>query len=216
MYFKDRSEAGLKLAAQLAPYRYENCVVLALNDGGVLVGEQIAAEIHSVLTILLTEDVTIPGERLLFGSVTQGGFTQNQNLSDSEREEYYGEFHGYIEDQKREQLQRINRLLGDGGLLDEAMLFDHVVILTADGLPDGHLLDVAAGFLKPIRLKRLVVAVPVASVPAVDRMHVLADELHVLSVTDNYLDTNHYYDNNLMPSREETIARLNRVILNWR
>ncbi len=216
MYFKDRSDAGLRLAAELAPYRYENCVVLSLNDGGVVVGEQIAAEIHSVLTILLTADITIPGEQAVFGSVTPGGFSENQSISGGQRDDYYGEFHGYIEDQKREQSQRINRLLGDGGLLDEAMLFDHVIILTADGLPDGHLLDTAADFLKPIRLKRLVVAVPVASVEAVDRMHVLADELHVLSVTDNYLETNHYYDNNLLPSQEEVAARLNRNILNWR
>ena len=45
MYFESRSAAGQLLAAQLVEkYRYENCAVVALSEGGVLVGEQIAAE----------------------------------------------------------------------------------------------------------------------------------------------------------------------------
>ena len=44
MYFESREEAGQRLAAKLADqYRYENCAVVALSDGAVLVGEQIAA-----------------------------------------------------------------------------------------------------------------------------------------------------------------------------
>ena len=52
MYFEDRAQAGSLLAAQLVDkYRYENCAVVALSDGGVLVGERIAAELHCMLNI---------------------------------------------------------------------------------------------------------------------------------------------------------------------
>lgn len=217
MYFANRSEAGMRLAAELMQHRYENCVVVALSDGAVLVGEQIAFQLHCALTVLLMEDIEVPGEQTLFGTVNQnGGFVYNGMFSAGEIEEYYSEFHGYLEDQKREKFQHINKLLGDGGLLDESALTDHVVILVSDGLPNGMSLDAAAAFLKHIRLSRLVVAVPVASVPAVDRMHVVADELHVLSVTENYLETNHYYEDNTIPSHQETIDRINRVVLSWR
>jgi len=77
-------------------------------------------------------------------------------------------------------------------------------------------LDAAADFLKPIRLQRLVIAAPIASVAAVDRAHVIADEIHILSVTDNFLDTNHYYEQNDIPSHEDTIAKINQIILNWK
>jgi putative phosphoribosyl transferase len=216
MYFTNRSEAGMRLAAELMQYRYENCVVVALNDGAVLVGEQIAARLHSALTMLLMEDIEVPGEQTLFGTVNQdGGFVYNGMFSTGEIEAYYSEFHGYLEDQKREKFQQINRLLGDGGLLDESLFKDHVVILVSDGLANGTSLDAAAQFFKHMRLARFVVAVPVASVPAVDRMHVIADELHVLSVTENYLETNHYYEDNTIPSHQETIDRINQVVLNW-
>ena len=218
MYFESRGEAGQKLAADLLEkYRYENCAVVALSDGAVLVGEQIAVQLHCILTMLLIEDIQVPGESVSFGGISEnGGFTFNGMFSAGEIEEYTSEFHGYLEEQKREAFQKINRLLGDGGLIDNAMLRDHVVILVSDGLDSGASLDVAVDFLKPIKIAKLVVVAPVASVQAVDKLHMLADELHVLDVKENYLGTNHYYTNNTIPTHEETVAKINKIVLNWR
>lgn len=214
MYFKDRIEAGQKLAANLLQYKSELCVVMALSDGAVVVGEQIASALDCSLTLLITEAIDVPGEQQNFGTVDQAGtFVSNQSFSSGEFDEYYTEFHGYLEDQKREKFQHINRLLGDGGILDKEMLRDHVVIIVSDGLGNSAPLDAAAEFLKSIHASRLVAAVPVASIPAVDRMHIVADELQVLSVASNFFDVNHYYEDNEMPSHEETIQRVNQAIL---
>jgi predicted phosphoribosyltransferase len=218
MYFESRAQAGRILAEELAnTYRYENCVVVALSDGAVQVGEQIAEALHCMLTMLLIEDIQVPGESVSFGGVSpSGGFTYNGMFSAGEIEEYTSEFHGYLEEQKREAFQKINRLLGDGGIIDSDMLRDHTVILVSDGLDNGASLDVAVDFLKPIRITKLVVATPVATVPAVDKLHMLADELHVLDVKDNFMGVNHYYEQNDIPSHEETIAKINQIVLNWR
>lgn len=218
MYFESRAHAGQVLAEQLVEkYRYENCVVVALSDGAVQVGEQIAGALHCVLTMLLIEEIEVPGESLSFGGVTQsGGFTYNGAFSPGEIAEYTSEYHGYLEEQKRQAFQRINRLLGDGGVIDHDMLRDHVVILVADGVDSGSALDVAVDFLKPIRIQRLIAAIPVASVQAVDKLHMTADELHVLDVKENYMGTDHYFDNNDIPSHEDTVAKINQIVLNWR
>lgn len=217
MYFEDRAQAGYALAAQLYEnYRYDDCVVVALSDGAVQVGEQIATQLHCLLTMLLVEDIEVPGESMSFGGVSQdGGFTYNGMFSAGEIEEYTSEFHGYLEEQKREAFQKINRLLGEGGLINHDMLRDRVVILVSDGLDTGASLDVAVDFLKPIRIKRLVVAAPFASVAAVDKLHVLADELHVLDVKANFMGVDHYYEQNDLPAHEEVIAKLNNIVLNW-
>jgi predicted phosphoribosyltransferase len=218
MYFESRAQAGQLLAADLVEkYRYENCAVVALSDGAVQVGEQIATALHSILTMLLIEEIAVPGEDVSFGGVSQnGGFTYNGMFSAGEIEEYAGEFHGYLEEQKREAFQRLNRLLGDGGIIDSDMLRDHTVILVADGLDSGAAVDVALDFLKPIRINKLVVATPFATVPVVDKLHILADELHILDVKENFMGTNHYYEQNDIPSHEETIAKINQIVLNWR
>ena len=218
MYFESRAHAGYKLAEKLLDrYRYENCVVVALSDGGALVGEQIAIGLHCMLTMLLVEDIEVPGEDLSFGGVSQvGSFTYNSEFSSGEIDEYTSEYHGYLDEQKREAFQRINRLIGDGGIIDYDMLRDHTIILVSDGFTDSTVLDVALDFLKPIRIQRLVIAAPVASEQSVDRLHVMADELHILDVKMNYFDTDHYYTQNEIPSHEETVDKINKIILNWR
>ena len=218
MYFESRAQAGQILATQLvSQYRYENCAIVALSDGAVQVGEQIAEALHCILTMLLIEDIQIPGEGLSFGGVSQsGGFTYNGMFSAGEVEEYTSEFHGYLEEQKREAFQRINRLLGDGGVIDSDMLRDHVVILVADGIDNGAAIDVALDFLKPIRIQKLIVVTPVATIPAVDKLHMAADELHILDVKENFMGTDHYYEQNDIPSHEDTIAKINQIVLNWR
>ena len=218
MYFESRAEAGQLLAEQIVDkYRYENCAVVALTDGGVLVGEQIAAQLHCVLMMLITEDIAVPGESLSFGAVSQrGNFTYNSEFSTGEIEEYTSEFHGYLDDQKREAYSRINRLIGDGGTIDERMLKDRVVVLVSDALANGAALSVAIDFLKPIRIKKLVIATPIATVAVVDELHMAADELHILDVKQNYLGVDHYFTDNTLPTRQETIAKINQIILNWR
>ena len=216
MYFHSRAEAGQKLAAELQHFRYENVAVVALSDGAALVAEQIAVSLHSILTMLLSENIKMPGEHSPLGTVTQGGdFVYNTALSEGEIDEYYGEFHGYIEDQKREKLSKMNHLLGQGGLLDAAMLREHVIILVSDGFRHGTSLDAAADFFKHIKISKLVVVTPIASIQAVDRMHIIADELHCLSVTENYISTNHYYDINDVPEHDQIVAKINNVVHNW-
>lgn len=218
MYFQSRAQAGQVLAQQLIEkYRYENCAVVALSDGAVQVGEQIAASLHCILTMLLIENIDVPGESMSFGAVSQSGnFTYSSGMSAGEVDEYTNEFHGYLEEAKREAFQKINRLLGDGGIIDHDMLRDHTVILVADGLNSISVLDVALDFLKPIKVRRLVVAAPVADVAVVDKLHMYADELHILDVKANYMDTDHYYEVNDVPSHEETVAKINQIVLNWR
>lgn len=218
MYFENREQAGQILAAELMDrYRYENCTVVALSDGAVIVGEQIAIALHCLITMLLVEAIDVPGEDETFGGVSQNGsFTYNGTFTAGEIDEYNSEYHGYLDERKREAFQKINRLLGDGGLIDSKMLRDHVVILVADGLDSESSLDAAVDFLKPIQIKRLVIATPVSTVQAVDKIHVLADELHVLDVKENFMGIDHYYAHNDIPSHEDTIAKINQIVLNWR
>ena len=115
-----------------------------------------------------------------------------------------------------QKFQEVNRLLGDGGLLDPEIIRDRVVILVADGLTSGTSLLAAMNFIKPIRTKRVVIASVFASVSAVDKMHILGDELHVLTVYDGTFELDHYFEKNDVPSRDDIIATLNNAILKWK
>lgn len=217
MYFENREQAGQILAAQLVDkYRYEDCAVVALSTGGVVVGEAIASQLHCILTMLVTEKIDVPGESLSFGAVSQGGnFTYNSEFSSGEIDEYTSEFHGYLDEQKREAFSRINELVGEGGTIDREMLRERVVILVTDAFTDVAILSVVLDYIKPIHIRRLVVVAPIATVPAVDKLHMAADELHILDVKENFIDTNHYFEQNDLPTRDEAIERINQIIMRW-
>lgn len=218
MYFKNRVEAGQLLAKQIVQrYKGNDCAVVALSDGGVMVGAQIALELRAVLTLLLTEAIVLPREDAALGGISQdGSFSYNQRYSQGELDEFVGEYYHYIEQEKVSKLQEMNRLIGKGGLIRKDLLTDHNVILVSDGLVDGFPLDAAAAFLKPIHVKRLIVATPLASVAAVDRMHILADEIFCLSVIEDYISTEHYYEAQDVPSHDKVIKTIEQIVAHWK
>jgi len=215
-YFKNRAQAGRELAKQLSIYAKHNCAVVALNEGGVIIGAQIAMAIHANLMLLASIEINLPREDKSLGGMTAAGtLIYNPVWAEGEREEMLTEYHNYIEQQRLEKFHQLNTLVGKGGEIRRDLLARRVVILVADGLPDGFLLDMATDFLKPVALKKLVIAVPLASIQAVDRMHLLGDELHVLSVPENYMKTDHYYDDNDLPDQEGLFKVMENISLEW-
>lgn len=180
-------------------------------------GEQIAAQLHCPLMMLLSERIDVPGENATFGAVADGGsFTYNSEFSTGEIDAYTTEFRGYLDDKKREATSAINKLIGDGGVVDVTLLQDRTVILASDGYYDLSIVDVALTFLKPIRTNKLIFAAPIATIPAVDKLHVAADELHILDVKENFMGVDHYYNDNTIPDTETIVAKISQIVLNWR
>lgn len=216
MYFKNRAEAGRKLASKLSPYKNQNCAIVALSEGGLLVGAQIAMRLHTGLSLLMTEKITLPGEPDPIAAMgSTGTFTYNNLFSVGQLEEFNAEYHGYIEEERLKKFHRLNQLVSKEGEIDKKFLKHRVVILVSDGLNNALSLDIAADFIKPIAVKKLIVATPLASVPAVDRMHLLADEVYCLSVPENYMNTNHYYEDNSVPDHAGLQQIIRDISLTW-
>lgn len=217
MYFQNRVSAGKTLAQQIAvKYKGQDCAVVALSDGAVMVGAQIAMELHCVLTMLLTDAIKLPHEQTALAGINQdGSFTYNNFYSPGEIEEFVSEYHSFIEQEKMNKMQEMHRSEGKGGLIRKNLLKGHNVILVSDGLSNGFSLDLAAEYLKPIKTKRLIVATPLASVPAVDRMHILADEIYCLNVVEDFISTDHYYETQDVPSHEVVVRTVEQIVSHW-
>lgn len=218
MYFKSRAQAGKLLSEQIIKkYRHEDCAIIALSDGAVVVGAQIAAPLHCVMTMLLTEAINLPREDVAVAGMSQdGAMTYNNYYSPGEIEEFVAEYHNLIEEQKIDKMQRMNQLLGKGGLIKKGLIRDHNIILVSDGLASGFSLDIAVEFLKPIRTKKIIIATPFASVSAVDRMHIQADEIFCLSVIADYISTDHYYETRDVPAHKKVVRIIEELVGRWK
>lgn len=206
------------LAAQISQkYKDDKCAVLALGDGGAMVGVQIAKQLHCVLTLLASSEIMLPREPEPIAGITSGGtVSYNHAYSDGELDEMVGENYGYIEQEKLSHMHDLNQLLGKGGTINKGLLKDHIVIIVADGLKTGFPVDLAVEFLKPVATDKIVVAAPFASVSAVDRMHVLADDIFCLNVIHDYFDTDHYYDKQDVPDHATVLDSIENIIANWK
>lgn len=216
MYFKNRAEAGRQVARQLEKYKSENIVVVALDEGASIIAAQIAMKLHANLLLYLIKNIYLPGEsQALAGMSASGTYTENDFFSAGELEEMNVEYHNYIDQRRMEANHELHVLLGRDGEIDKNLLRHRTVIVVSDGLPNGFSLQVCADFLKTVAIQKIVAVTPVASVQAVDKMHLIADELVCLSVKPNYMGTNHYYDDNTVPSIENILKIMRNITLNW-
>lgn len=218
MYFASRLQAGRMLASQISKkHTGEPCAVVALSDGGVMVGAQIAMQLHCVIALLLSDEILLPREPMAIAGISQeGAFSYNHGYSSGEIDEMVGEYHSVIEEEKLTKMREMHQLMGKGGLIRQDLLKGRNIILVSDGLSSGFALDLAAEYLKKIDTKKLIVATPLASVPAVDRMHILADEIYCLSVLEDYISTDHYYDKQDVPSHETVIKTIENIVGHWK
>ena len=213
MYFENRVEAGQMLAKKLQQYKAQDVTIIALSTGGVLVGEYLAKQLAGSLTLMLTRDIRVPGEPMAVGTINQSGdYTKNTSVSAIQLQEFEEEFHNHIEAEKLSKLYELNKTTGRHTLIDRHAFKNHTVILAADGLTSAAVVDAAYEFLKPIAIKRLVAAVPIATVSVVDRLHILTDEIHCLNVIeDNTFDVDHYYDDNNIPEEDTILEQIDHL-----
>src|SRR4051812_24133085 len=83
MLFRDRAEAGKRLAARLIAYaRRSDVLVLALPRGGVPVAFEVAEALRAPLDIFLVRKLGVPGhEELAMGAIATGGVrVLNENV----------------------------------------------------------------------------------------------------------------------------------------
>jgi putative phosphoribosyl transferase len=214
MYFASRVQAGRMLASRLAgKYEDKKNVVLALDDGGVVVGLQISQQLGCPIMLLSSSEILLPREPNAIAGITDNGtFTYNHSYSDGEIDELAGEYFNLIEQEKLTEMHILNHLQKGGKTTNIAQIKKANIILVSEGLKTGFKMDLAVQFLKPIEIGKMVVAVPFASVQAVDRMHVMADDLYCLNVVAEYIDTDHYYDQKDVPPHDIVAGAVQQLL----
>ena len=74
MSFRNRTDAGRKLAKALAAYKDEHPVILGLPRGGVPVAAEVAGALNAPLDLILVRKIGAPIQpELAMGAVVDGG-----------------------------------------------------------------------------------------------------------------------------------------------
>ena len=190
--FKDRTEAGSKLAAALLDLRGKDVVVLGIPRGGVVVADQVAKALGAPLDVVVTRKIEAPGEpEYALGAVTQEGDV----IMDRQAAESLGATPGYLDEQvrtKREEVkERLKRLRGDEPY---PKLDGRTVVVVDDGIATGSSVGAAVMSVKKGNPREVVVAVPVAPADVVEALGQDGLRVVCLETPGDFLAIGEFYD----------------------
>lgn len=173
--FENRYDAGRQLAAKLTEYRKQQAIVLAIPNGGLPVGLQVALSLKADLDMVISRKIPIPlRPEGGFGAVADDGATmlnhevlKGLNLSEQQINYQVSKVRNDI--QQRSLLYRGDRLL--------SVITGKIAIITDDGLASGYTMMAAVESIRRRQPKEIVVAVPAASAQAVKQVEKTADRV---------------------------------------
>jgi predicted phosphoribosyltransferase len=183
MIFKDRIEAGQKLADKLAQYKGKEAIIYALPRGGVVLGKEIKEKIGGTLDLLIIRKVGHPYDpEYAVGAVAEDGHTI---LNEKERKQIDESLlKGIIEKEQKEARRRREAYLSGKPSVPAA---GKIAILVDDGVATGLSMELAIDELRHQKPEKIIVAVPVIPIDVAEKFRQKADELIALDIPSVYL-----------------------------
>lgn len=206
--FKNRKDAGEKLASALENYRAESPLILAIPRGGVEVGLQVAKELDADFSLVIARKLPFPDNpEAGFGAIAEDGSTFI--FEDA----FYWLSGNAIERIKKEQIAEVRRrvkALRGGNPLPE--IKGRTIILIDDGIAMGSTMLASIELCKNRGARKIVVAVPVAGREVAEMIRKKVDDFIVLESPRYFRAVADVYGNWYDVSDEEVLDLLKESI----
>jgi len=188
--FRDRSDAGQRLAEALSSLRGQHPLILAIPRGGVPIGRIVADRLGGELDVVLVRKIGAPGDpEYAVGAVDEAGAVQQ-----SDDALLVGADEDYIKRAAADQLAIIRARRQSYGLgrapIDPA---GRIVVVVDDGLATGATMRAALLAVRARKPARLVCAIPVASPRGLVSVADVADGLVYLSAPEHFRAVGQFY-----------------------
>jgi len=203
--FRDRAEAGERLAAALAQWRGQRPLVLAIPRGAVPMGAIIAERLGGDLDVVLIRKLGAPGnDEFAIGAVDETGWTYLAPHASST-----GATRDYIDRQVARELETMRRRRAQytpaRSPLDPR---GRIAIVVDDGLATGATMITALHAIAAKSPQRLVCAVPVGAHAAVELVRPHADDVVCLDAAYDFFAISQCYRSFPQVGDDEVVAIL--------
>jgi len=209
MLFKDRIQAGQKLAEKLLEYKDKNVIILAIPRGGVVVAYEIAKVLNAPLDLIIPRKIGAPYQpELAIGAITQDGtIILNEDIVS-----YLPIPENYIKNEAERQKKEIERrLIKYRGNAIEPNLENKIVIIVDDGIATGATMLAAIASIRKKKPSKIVVAIPVAPPESLEKIKEYADEIICLQTPEPFFAIGQFYERFEQLEDEEVIDILNKI-----
>lgn len=208
MLFKDRHEAGKKLATKLAVWvKANDSLILALPRGGVVLGYEISKALHIPLDIILVRKLGVPGqEELALGAIAMNNIRiinksiiSNLDIDEADIER--------ISTKEQLELNRRNILYRQAKPFP--VIKNKTVLLVDDGIATGATMRAAIKVVETMQPNKIIVAAPVASTSVYKDFHQEHVELCILETPEPFFGIGMWYQSFPQVTDQEVINFLN-------
>jgi len=209
MIFRDRLDAGEKLAELLSDYKGEQSAVIAIPRGGVEVGYVVASKLSSPLEVTVPRKIGSPADpELAVGAVAEDGTI----YIDEEVSKMIGIRDDWIRIEAERELQEVKRRIEvyRGGK-PLPSLKGYTILLVDDGIATGATIIATARFLRKLEPEKLVIAAPVAPPEAVPKLSREADGLRFVETPSPFFAIGQFYQDFSQLSDAQVLEYLSRV-----
>ena len=205
--FKDRLDAGKKLAKALGQFKDVDGIVLGIPRGGIVVASEIANFLEFRLDIVIPRKLGAPDQpELAIGAISEDG-TVLMNFDVIRR---VGATEAYIKEESARQLTEIARRASAYRVGRPAMpLRDEDIILVDDGVATGATLKAAITYVKNQNPRNLTVAIPVSPIQTIRELRAEVDVI-CLSSPEIFYAIGAFYSDFKQITDEEVIMHLQK------
>jgi len=203
MLFKNRHEAGKKLAEKLKKYKNKkDVIVLGIPRGGVEVAFDIAKLLKVPLSIVVTKKIGHPTEsEFAIGAVSPGNYIVDEGYSKKAGEKY-------IKKTVREMNREIKRRYKTYTRGKLPQIKNKVAIVVDDGLATGYTMLAAIKYVKSKNPKKIIIAVPVSAQDSFEKVKAMVDEVICLHIPAFFGAVGSFYQDFLQLEDEEVKSYL--------
>jgi len=192
--FRDRAEAGRRLALALDSYRDDDCLILALPRGGVPVAAAVADALGAPLDLLLVRKIGAPFHpELAIGAVVDGAtpiVVRNEEVIRASGTAE-ADFRTICARELAEIERRRREYLKGREPLDPK---NRVAIVIDDGIATGATVRAALRAVRRRGPKKLVLAIPVAPAEALAELRAEADDIVCLATPEPFGAVGYFYE----------------------
>lgn len=203
--FRDRVDAGRRLAALLGKYKNQNAVVYALPRGGVPVAKEIANVLNCPLDLIIIRKIGHPGNpEYALGAVAEDGLlvVNEKDLAWVDKSWFEAEMEKQIREARR---RRELYLTGKKPIIATGK----IAIIVDDGIATGSTMLVAVKKVKQDIPAKIVVAVAVSPKETAQMFAKEVDEFVAVTIPEIFWGAiGYYYDDFSQVSDEEVMALL--------